>query len=196
VRDRLAELGLPVVVKAAADATSADAEGKALVAVSSTVASGDVATKFRTAPVPVLAWEAFVFDDLGLASEVGETWRVSQVEIAEEDSPLAAGLTGTVEVYKGPNRLRWGVPPDTADRAAVLPDEPTRATLFGYDTGTAMVGLDAPAPRVALFLGDDGLDPAVVTEEAVRLFDAAVCLSVATTCAAGEHSGETVGAHS
>jgi hypothetical protein len=196
VRDRLEELGLPVVVRSASDTTAADAQGKALVAVSSTVASGDVATKFTDAPVPVLAWESFVFDDLGLASEVGETWRVSQVEIGEEDSPLAAGLTGTVDVYKGPNRLRWGVPPETADRAAVLPGDPEKATLFGYSAGEPMVGLDAPATRVALFLGDDGLDPAVVTPEAVRLFDAAVCLSVATTCATGERSTGRVGASS
>ncbi|SFQ48219.1 Glycosyl hydrolase family 20, domain 2 [Amycolatopsis arida] len=182
VRHRLEELGLPVEVKAAADTTSADADGKALVVISSTAISGDVGTKFTVAPVPVLTWESFVFDDLGMAAEVGETWRVDSVVITDPASPLAGGHTGEVTVYTGPDRVRWGVPAPAAERAAGLPGDEAKATLFGYRTGDAMVEGTAPAPRIGLFLGDDGLDTDVVTAAAVDLFDTAVCQAVPAGC--------------
>ncbi len=48
VRDRLVAGGFVPVVRTGSGATTADAAGKALVVVSSTVTSGDVNTKFRT----------------------------------------------------------------------------------------------------------------------------------------------------
>jgi hypothetical protein len=44
--------------------------------------------------------------------------------------------------------------------------------LFGYEKGTPMVGLAAPARRVGLFLGDT--NAAGLTAEGLALFDAAV----------------------
>ncbi|MDI5979987.1 beta-N-acetylglucosaminidase domain-containing protein [Amycolatopsis magusensis] len=174
VRERLEYLGFPVVAVPAAAATEADATGKALIVAPSTIASSDLGTKFRETPVPLLTWESFAFDDLGMAGAVGETWRVDRVRMTEAAGPLAGGLTGEQLVYKGPNRVRWGVVPDSAERAATMPDDPALATLFGYPTGTPMLGTTAPAARVGLFLGDDGLDPDVVTPAALHLFDTAV----------------------
>ncbi|MCP3803165.1 beta-N-acetylglucosaminidase domain-containing protein [Allokutzneria sp. A3M-2-11 16] len=174
VADRLERLGHPVVVKQAAATTSADAEGKALVVISSTVASGEVNTKFRDVAVPVLTWEAFVLDDLGMAQDTGETWRTERIGVTDPGSPLAAGLTGEPTVYKGPNRVRWGAPAPTAVRAAHKVGEPHRATIFGYPAGAPMLGMKAPAARVGLFLSDDGLDPDVISADGLKLFDAAV----------------------
>lgn len=174
VRDRLEYLGHPVSVRTAARATPGDAEAAAAVVVTSTVASGDVGTKFRDVAVPVITWESFVFDDLGMAGDPGETFRMNQVHIAAPGSPLAAGLSGAVRVYRGENRLRWGTPAPSADTAATAGDEHGQATLFGYERGAPMIGLTAPARRLALFLGDDAIDPGVVTAEGLRLFDAGV----------------------
>jgi hypothetical protein len=56
----------------------------------------------------------------------------------------------------------------------VVPGSPDDATLFGYDKGAQMIGMTAPARRVGIFLGDSGLDPQVVTPDAVAMFDASV----------------------
>ncbi|WP_030432884.1 hypothetical protein [Allokutzneria albata] len=60
--------------------------------------------------VPVLTWEAFVLDDLGMAQDVGETWRTARVGVTDPGTPFAAVLTGEPTVYKGLNPVRWGVP--------------------------------------------------------------------------------------
>jgi hypothetical protein len=156
------------------DSRPGDAEGKAAVVISSTLASGSVGSKFRDADVPVLTWEAQVLDDMRMATGPGETFGVSELHVTDPDSPLAAGLSGDTTVYRGKDRLRWARPAAGAEKAAAPPGEPDDAALFGYRTGDPMVGMKAPAPRVALFLSDEGLTRDVVTGDAVRLFDASV----------------------
>ncbi|RIQ11047.1 beta-N-acetylglucosaminidase domain-containing protein [Jiangella rhizosphaerae] len=172
--DRLELLGHPVEVMQGRDAVTADAQGKAAVVITSTLASSEAGSKFRDVPVPVLTWEAFVLDDMGMATAPGEAFRSFRLEV-DPASDLSAGLSGTVDVYRGADRLRFGTPAAGADVAARLPGAPQQAALFGYATGAAMVGgMTAPAPRVALFLGDEGADPDVLTDEGLALFDAAV----------------------
>ena len=50
--------------------TTLDAGGHDLVVVSSSVGSGAVAGKFRSVSVPVLVWEPYVYDDMGMAGSV------------------------------------------------------------------------------------------------------------------------------
>jgi hypothetical protein len=174
VRDRLEYLGHPVVTGMGEDSQPSDAEGKAAVVISSTLSSGSIGTKFRDAEVPVLTWEAYVLDDMAMATGPGETFRTSALRITDAGSPLAAGLDGEVTVYRGADRIRWGTPAPGAETAAVTLADAERAALFGYREGDTMTGMTAPAPRVALFLGDSGIDPAVITDEGLALFDAAV----------------------
>jgi hypothetical protein len=46
--------------------------------------------------------------------------------------------------------------------------------LDNMPNGTGMVGLAAPARRVGLFLGDEGVDDYVVTADGLALFEATV----------------------
>ena len=100
VRNRLQGLGFTVQVKAASATTSADATGKALVVVSSTVSPSNVGTKFRDVTVPVLTWEAEIYDDMQLtpAGSTNFGTRSSQrnLTITSPGHPMAAGLSGTV----------------------------------------------------------------------------------------------------
>ncbi|MCH6160856.1 beta-N-acetylglucosaminidase domain-containing protein [Streptomyces sp. M600PL45_2] len=174
VRDRLEHLGHPVEVARGEDSRPGDARGKAAVVISSTLSSGSVGSKFRDADVPVLTWEAQVLDDMRMATGPGETFGVEKLHVTDPDSPLAAGLSGDTSVYRGKDRLRWARPAAGAETAASPPGDPDDAALFGYRTGDPMVEMKAPAPRVALFLSDEGLTKDVVTGDAVRLFDASV----------------------
>lgn len=70
LRTRLQGLGATVTLRLATAATSADAQGKALIVISESVASGDVNTKFRDSAVPVICLEPALFDDFRLAGTV------------------------------------------------------------------------------------------------------------------------------
>src|SRR6185295_13944058 len=66
VRDKLVSLGYTVTLRTGASAMTADATGKSLVVISSTVNPTDVNTKFRTVAVPVLLLESALYDDMGM----------------------------------------------------------------------------------------------------------------------------------
>ncbi len=177
VKARLEGLGFSVVAKTAASSTGADALGKSLVVVSSTVTSGDVANKFRTSSVPVVTWESALYDDFGMtgptaATDFGTQGAQSGIAITSPALALAAGLSGTPAVTQAPAAFSWGVPGPAALTAGVQPGTPARALVFGYEAGTVMPGLVAPARRVGLFLED--LTASLLTPSGWALFDAAV----------------------
>jgi Bacterial Ig domain/IPT/TIG domain/Beta-propeller repeat/Carboxypeptidase regulatory-like domain len=166
VKTRLQNLGFTVTVKAAGSTTSTsvkntDADGKALVVISSTVTPANVAAKLRNIPVPVLVWEFDLLDDMGMTgltsgTDFGTTAGLSQLTIASPGHPMAAGLTGTIPVLNtgATSNFNWGKPNANAARIATLTTDATRYVIFGYDNGATMPGLDAPARRVAVFLSD------------------------------------------
>jgi hypothetical protein len=52
--------------------------------------------------------------------------------------------------------------------------------VFGFDAGVPLLaGLTAPARRVGLYLGDEGLLHGLVADETVHVFDAAVAWATA-----------------
>ena len=177
VRGRLEGAGYAPVLRAARPATTADADNKAVVVVSSTVNPADVAAKFRTSIAPVVTWESRIFDDLGMtgptaATDYGAAGNQSRLDIVQSGHPLAAGLTGRVTVTTAPTTLDWGKPGAGAAVVARLPGTANRVGIFGYERGAAMVGLTAPARRVGFFLGDTAASS--LTPQGWALFDAAI----------------------
>lgn len=159
LRERIRwNLGYGVTVKSAASVTTADADGMDVVIISSTVNSGDVNTKFRNVAVPVVTWESYLFDDLGMVSaQSGNYGTISgqtKVTMTTEPHPLAAGLHGYASyeqnVFGAPGDMSWGKPASSATVIATLASDSSKATIFAYDKGDQMVGMSAPARRVAL----------------------------------------------
>jgi len=149
----------PVLVKTPAEATSSDATNKAFVVISSTVLSDDVGTTFRDVPVPVLNWENFLYDDLGMSgptagTDYGTLGEQSRVRVTAESHFLAAGQTGVVSVVSGPQIFSWGVPNSNAVVVATLENDPGKALIFAYESNAVMPGLSAPARRLGFFLED------------------------------------------
>jgi glucose/arabinose dehydrogenase/PKD repeat protein len=176
VKSRLESLRYTVVVRSEL-APASEAEGKALVVISSTVSAGAVHSKFRAVPVPVVVWEASVFDDMGLTgaasgSDFGEQTNKTSVVIAAPSHPLAAGLSGARTALSSPQTFKWGRPAATAVRVATLGGDGTKATIFGYDKGSALVSSTAPERRVGFFLHDQSAT--VLSADGWKLFEAAV----------------------
>jgi len=194
LKTRLQDAGYTVVVKAAggtAPVQTADATGKALVVISSTVNSSDVNTKFRTVAVPVLTWENGEYRQSYMSmtgptanTDYGTVAGQTQITITNPTHPMAGGISGTVNVVatgSPAQTLAWGRPNANAvSIARVTADTGTnpRVVIFGYDKGallpvpTGSPAFPAPARRVGFFLTDT--TASTWTAQAGSLFDAAI----------------------
>lgn len=180
---QIQSLGYSVAPVTAAASQPSDTAGKALVVISSSVTSADVGDKFRTAGKPVVTWESALFDNFAMvgaaATNYGTTLGQTQVVMSLAGHRLAAGLTGTQTVFTSGDPVSWGIVPATALKIATQVGDASHAVVFGYEAGTAMVGLTAPARRVGLFLGDAG--PSKWTAQGSSLFRAAILWAAGAT---------------
>lgn len=183
---RLEGLGFAVTPHPALTLRSGDAAGCAFVAVSSTARAEQLSATsmtgmgslLRDLAVPLLVWEPRLFSDLGMVAGTAHTvdWAASfhpgRIEVVDAGHPLAAGLSGAVEVASARSRLSWGRTAPGIRRIAVVEGLPERAALFAVDSGDVLDGgRPAPARRAALFLFETGVPR--LTAEGWRLFDAA-----------------------
>jgi hypothetical protein len=103
-------LGHEVTYLAGDDATTDDGAGVDLVIISSTLASGAARGKFLGLETPILNWEEALMDGttaggnfaMGAGSENGTANPGTQLQILNAAHPLAAGLSGIVELATDP----------------------------------------------------------------------------------------------
>jgi uncharacterized repeat protein (TIGR01451 family) len=195
VKNQLTALGYVVTVKDGASATSADATGKAVVVISSTVTPTSVSTKFRSVAVPVVLWESGLYADMGMTSKTssnyGTTTNQTQVSITDPTHPLANGNAGTVSVVNTSGALSWGKPSANAVLVATIVGAADRKAIFGYETGAVMPGLIAPARRVGLFLSDN--TAATLSTNGWALFNAAIWWATGTASLSGSLTASPTG---
>jgi hypothetical protein len=178
VKTRLEGMGYEVTLRKDRQLTPQDTQGQDLVLISESVFSYHIGNSLNATPVPILTWESWLYDDLGLTgTQVGQDFglapKQTQVSVVADDSLLAGGLTGEVEVYGKKDELRWGKPGDQALTIATLPGQGEKATIFAYDAGVTLAdGTVAPARRVGFYWDADKASR--LTEASWQLFDAAV----------------------
>ncbi len=103
-------LGHDVTYLAGGDATTADGADVDLVIISSTLGSGTVRGKFIGLETPVLNWEEAIMDGatidgnfaMGAGSENGTANPGTDLRIINPSHPLAAGLSGVIEIATDP----------------------------------------------------------------------------------------------
>jgi hypothetical protein len=177
-KTRLQNLGFTVTAKVANNSlVTADADGKALIVVSSTSTANNVGNKFRYVPVPIVLWEFDVFDDMGMtgttAADFGTTSTAqTALQIINATHPLAAGLSNQPTVSSPGTNFSWGNPNANAAKIATVVNDANKVVIFGYDKGVAMSSLNAPARRVGLFMTD--VTAANFSTNGGLLFDAAI----------------------
>jgi len=128
--------------------------------------------------VPVLTWEFDLLDDMGMTgltsgTDFGTTSTAqTSLSIVTPGHVMAAGLSGTVTVVTAGSNFTWGVPNANAAKIASLSGDAAKSSIFSYETGATMPGLDAPARRVGAFMTD--LTAGSFNTNGGALFDAAV----------------------
>ncbi|MDA0242658.1 MAG: carbohydrate-binding protein [Chloroflexi bacterium] len=174
IRNRLQGQGYTVTVVDDSASTTADATGKALVIISSTVSSNNVNTKFKSVTTPVMLWKNSLYDDMEMAYTIGTQNNQTQLLMTAANSshPLAAGRTGTITVSSSTQYNR-GEANSNAIIIASRTSDTARHMIFAYTQGATMYsGFTAPARRVGFFFGDD--TAAGANANGWALFDAAV----------------------
>jgi len=175
----LEHVGFEVAPVTSTEVDSVSTDGVALVLISSTAQSNAVGTRFSEVDVPVVCWDSYLYDDLGLTGpQSGVDYSAMLLEqlirIVNPAHPLAAGLDGAVRVYEQGADMAWGAPAGDAEAIATGTYNSDSATILKLDPGDARGdGSAAPARRLGIFLGDSG--PSVLTEDGERLVLAAFC---------------------
>ena len=155
-----------------APVSAGDPASSALVVVPMPAAGLDL-TAVAPLTVPVIAWGGLV--ELDLATAAGAQMLHEGVTIEAPDDPLAAGLSGSVPLYRGPGYVSVASVAPAATVVARGPDDAGRAVVFRYDAGTPLVsGRPAPALRIGLFPGRTGPAPWLLDGTGHALFRAAV----------------------
>ncbi|MGB7440625.1 MAG: cellulase family glycosylhydrolase, partial [Coleofasciculaceae cyanobacterium] len=179
VKGRLENLGYQVTVRDDDVSKSSDAKGQDLVLISESVIANKVKSEFTDVAVPVITWEASLYDDLKLTGSSTKNYGVQRnatgISVTNKNHPLAANLSTSTQVYDGSGNIAWGVPNDNAIEIASLKGSSQKSTVFAYEKGADLFGgKDAAERRVGLFLNNAWRKGDNLTSSAWQLFDAAV----------------------
>jgi len=178
-------LGYDVTVQGAAPTVTADANGKAAVVVSSTVASGDVGNKFLTSTTPVMFWENNIEDDLLLTLndttvDHNATGGQTSIDIlpGAAGHKLAAGLSGNVTITTAADAFSWGKPTSSAKQIATITGNAAQTVIYTVEAGDTLIdGTSKAAGRRVFFLMGDSTFQ-ILNADGLKLFDAAVDYTV------------------
>ncbi|MCK4784566.1 MAG: hypothetical protein KAV87_12510 [Desulfobacteraceae bacterium] len=170
-----------------------------LVIVAKSVSSVKLKDKLKPVEPPLIIYEAFIQDEMGLtakgpAGDPGEPAdfaygvrdKETRINIVDPAHPLAEGATGNLTVYRESKQITWGKVADSAEVIATLPGEKAGAAIYFYRKGAELFnGTTTAGLRVGFFLEDDDeTDTAnLMTDDGLRLFYAAVKFALGTDAA-------------
>jgi fibronectin type 3 domain-containing protein len=177
IRQHLVQKGYDVTLVAAKVVQSTSVVDQDLILISSTCASSEIGTRLRDIPIPVICWEPYLFDDMGMTGLVTGTdyhWLPDQsrIHVNGTSSSIASTVGGWQIVHTSSQAMGWGQPGAGAHVVATITGTSTTPCIFTYKAGANMVGMKAPASRVGFFLGDTGA--ASLTPAGWKIFDQTV----------------------
>ncbi|MCS7460923.1 S-layer homology domain-containing protein [Paenibacillus doosanensis] len=175
VVNRLQSLGFEVDRLASTKITAEAFEGYDLAYIGWSTNPKYVKKKLKSLPIPIIYSHSRTMGDADLSSvsENANADMQTEISIVKPDHPLAAGLSGDVQVHYEPYRLTYGVPSKDAIVVATVKGEPNKATIFAYEKGSKNIQGETVPARSAFFftnLGTQMNDYA--TDEFWKLFDA------------------------
>ena len=173
LRDLLIANGWDVIVRSWFDAVSYD--GVAVVVI--VWAPSSDTSRFLHPPIGIVTIDSW--RGLGMGTGLGWVGSVTDAEVVNASSPLAAGVTGTFSVYQAPSIITWEPSNFTNMQTVVTrPGQPTQRVVFAYEAGSQMATRFATTRHVNLSYHENGL--ANLTQQAINQVLAAVQWARAT----------------
>ncbi|HEX8475237.1 MAG TPA: patatin-like phospholipase family protein [Pyrinomonadaceae bacterium] len=176
IKERLVNLGCMVDAKNSveADVSKWNEADISAVVIAPSAKAVELKNRFREVTVPVVVLAGALYEEMRMTGAVdfyqyGQKSGELKVKIVSPNHPLAAELRDSEVLCKGAT-IAVGVLGSGATRVAIVEDA-CKAVMFGYEEGTPMVGLNAPARRVGLFFDNDAIDE---QSRYWKLFDAGV----------------------
>jgi hypothetical protein len=175
--------GLGFQVTRVVDTDPEPAELYDLIVISEACESAPLAAKYTKNTAPVVTAEQNYLGPLGAAQQGKKVNGKTAIQIEDPTHPIAAGLTGTVEVYTVPHIMTVGQNPTASPSQVATQDgEPGNFTLLAIEKGAPLDGVPAPARRVHWFLEDEekvDLTTMDMTPDGWKIFDACVTWATA-----------------
>ncbi|MCZ8519512.1 MULTISPECIES: S-layer homology domain-containing protein [Paenibacillus] len=127
----------------------------------------------KTLEIPVIYNKAIAMGDLGMSStsENSSVEKVKKITIKDASHPIAAGVTGSLDVYTEDGRIDYGVPGKSATVIATVAGDEKKAAIYTYEKGSKnMKGETVPA-RTVFFYMAAGMS-GKTTNDAWKIFEA------------------------
>jgi hypothetical protein len=131
---------------------SRDFRDDGLVVISSSVQAGTIRDEWSNVNQPVLVMDSDIFADMSMTSNRAQdagTLNSRQIDIVDAKHPIAAGLSGRVNISRNNAQLNFGAPGPEAIIIARIGNDARRATIFAYEPGAALVANNNQAARTA-----------------------------------------------
>ncbi|HEV7526760.1 MAG TPA: FG-GAP-like repeat-containing protein [Acidimicrobiia bacterium] len=167
--NRLHALGYHVDVVDDDAFTTVSLANEQLLVISSSIVPSKIPTWLASMPIPILNAEAYAQVALKIASSGSEVANSTTLRVANTPDPLAAGLSGDVQVQSAAP-IGVGNPTRGASTIATLGS--AGSSIYEVEKGAQLTDGTAPARRVGFFFSYDS--PVKLTSAGWSLFDAAV----------------------
>ncbi|MFC1717029.1 hypothetical protein ACFL6S_25400 [Candidatus Poribacteria bacterium] len=173
IKARLEGMGFEVEAHSHDEAQPVDISGAAAVFICESIGSGNIASAYKEAPIPVIICEAAVFDDMKFVIPTNLYSKNPDLSILITDPshPVAGGLSGEVKVVTGPGEILAcaGLQGDL-QVVATLNGDPC---LMYYEKGAKVAdGSTTPARRACTFLHNSAIP--LLTEDGWGLIERSV----------------------
>ena len=171
--DFLRGLGFEVETHDDDEQDPVDLKGAAAVMVTESITSGNVADGYNDAPIPVIANEAWIWDDMGFVADGTQFKDVDTTIVIEDPNHvITEGFEGEVEITSQPVTLMSASAFQGDARVLAAVKSTGNVTLAIYGEGAQTGKGEAPANRVAIFLFDD--TPSVLKDSGWTLVERSV----------------------
>ncbi|RPJ05236.1 MAG: hypothetical protein EHM28_12495 [Spirochaetaceae bacterium] len=133
---RLETLGYKVTILEAKPATGEEGKDHDFIFISEANDSKQIKAKFLLSGKPQIICESYVADDMGFTGPAAEVdngkieYIYDSINIVDPAHPLAAGLTGTVKIFKEVGTVGFGVPGGDVKVVAVATEHTKTALIY------------------------------------------------------------------
>ncbi|MFC1717803.1 hypothetical protein ACFL6S_29355 [Candidatus Poribacteria bacterium] len=178
ISDFVTEMGFEVEVHSEGEPDPVDLTDASIVMVTESITSGNVAGGYNDVDTPVIANEAWIWDDMGFIADGAQskTDIDTTIVIENPDHAITEGFAGDVEIAAQPVVFMSASAFEGGAQVLATVKSTGNATLVVYEAGAQTDKGKTPARRVAMFLFDN--TPLALTEDGWTLVERSILWAI------------------